>query len=187
MENYTHTEKLLPDDLRDIGELRAICDALNTEIDILLTYIWQIRRAPYVLDADEYGISRHEKALGIIPLDGDTLDDRRFRVLSVYKGDLPYTERALYNMLAELCGADAVNLDVDTQNFKITVRIGLQSKSMYDSALKLINRIRPCNMLLDHKLKYRTWQEVNDKTDSWEDLTPYTWRDVYEEEGIING
>lgn len=187
MENYTHTEKLLPDDLRDIGELRAICDALNSEIDMLLTYIWQIRRAPCVLDADEYGISRHEKALGIIPLDGDTLDDRRFRVLSVYKGDLPYTERALYNMLAELCGADAVNLDVDTQNFKITVRIGLQSKSMYDSALKLINRVKPCNMLLDHKLKYRTWQEVNDKTDSWEDLTPYTWRDVYEEEGIING
>ena len=35
MENYTHTEKLLPDDLRDIGEFQAICDALNAEIDIL--------------------------------------------------------------------------------------------------------------------------------------------------------
>ena len=32
MENYTHTEKLLPDDLRDIGEFQAICDALNAEI-----------------------------------------------------------------------------------------------------------------------------------------------------------
>ena len=40
MENYTHTEKLLPDDLRDIGEFQAICDALNAEIDTLLTYIW---------------------------------------------------------------------------------------------------------------------------------------------------
>lgn len=176
MENYTHTEKLLPDDLRDIGELRAICDALNSEIDMLLTYIWQIRRAPCVLDADEYGISRHEKALGIIPLDGDTLDDRRFRVLSVYKGDLPYTERALYNMLAELCGADAVNLDVDTQNFKITVRIGLQSKSMYDSALKLINRIRPCNMLLDADLKYNTHETLSRYT--YGELAQFTYEEL---------
>ncbi len=187
MENYTHTEKLLPDDLRDIGEFQAICDALNAEIDTLLTYIWQVRRAPYVLDADEYGISRHEKALGIIPADGDTLEDRRFRVLSTYAGDRPYTERTLYNMLTELCGADAVYLKIDVQNFKITVRIGLQSKSMYDSAVKLINRVKPCNMLLDHKLQYRTWREVKDGTNSWADLTPYTWQDIYEKEGIING
>ena len=90
-------------------------------------------------------------------------------------------------MLTELCGADAVYLKIDVQNFKITVRIGLQSKSMYDSAVKLIEKIKPCNMLLDHKLKYRIWQEVKDETNSWADLTSYTWQDVYEKESIING
>ena len=85
------------------------------------------------------------------------------------------------------CGADAVYLKIDVQNFKITVRIGLQSKSMYDSAVKLINRVKPCNMLLDHKLQYRTWREVKEGTNSWADLTPYTWQDIYEKEGIING
>lgn len=176
MENYTHTEKLLPDDLRDIGEFKAICDALNAEIDTLLTYIWQVRRAPYVLDADEYGISRHEKALGIIPADGDTLEDRRFRVLSTYAGDRPYTKRTLYNMLAELCGADAVYLKIDVQNFKITVRIGLQSKSMYDSAVKLINRVKPCNMLLDADLNYNAYETLEQYTHDY--LSRFTYGEL---------
>lgn len=89
--------------------------AAYKETDLTLTaenpefmFVWQAAdrtlKNEFIAIADEYGISRFEKILGIYPADTDTLENRRMRVQNKWFNATPYTIRMLAAKMAELLG-----------------------------------------------------------------------------------
>lgn len=147
-------ERYFADQLKSIAEIREIIKAMKPEFEALESNIYKVLNSLFLIDLDEDGCTRYEKMLGIEMSPDDTLEDRRFRILALYKGDTPYTIVSLRRKLEELCGAENVEITLDEANYSIKILIGLASKNRFDAAYGIITKMLPCNISLDYSLKY---------------------------------
>lgn len=147
-------ERYFADQLISIAEVQQIINALQPEFAMLSENIYKVLNNMFILDLDEDGCERYEKMLGIKPRGDDTIEDRQFRILALYKGDTPYTIISLRRKLEELCGAENVEIVLDEADYYIEIWIGLQSKNQFDTAYSVIKKMLPCNMQLNYSLKY---------------------------------
>lgn len=64
-----------------IREIKEICKAEQPEFDRIITEMDRLELNRFILSVDEINIVRLEKELGIIPLPGQSLEERRITVL----------------------------------------------------------------------------------------------------------
>ena len=147
-------ERYFANQLIDIEEIQEIIKTLNAEFENLNRVIYKILKNMFLLDLDADGCMRYENMLNIKPREDDTLDDRKFRILTLYKGDTPYTIISLRRKLEELCGAENVEIVLNENEYNIEIWIGLASKNQFDTAYSIINKMLPCNLTLNYSLKY---------------------------------
>ena len=67
----------LPPFLAEYKEINMALAAENPEFGFLWEAADRMLRNEFILSADEYGISRFEKMLGILPSASDTLENRK--------------------------------------------------------------------------------------------------------------
>lgn len=164
-----------PEVVGKIKEIKAIydmndavnpmSDAENLELDL------------FTSTATESGIARREKLYGIIAKDTDTLEDRRYRVLTKENSEIPYTIRSLKKKLETLCGEDGVSIELTEE--KITVKVALARKGMYEDTAKMLEEIVPLNMLVECLQMYNTWADLEKYT--WAELENVTWEQLRSE------
>lgn len=142
----------LPDFLK---EYKEITETFKTE-DLELKSIWEsadkIIKNRFISTMDESGIKRLEKMLNIQSFASDTLEERRFRILSLWNADTPLTIRKLRHRLDILCGADGYTLVWDSTH--IVVRISLKSKKMFNEVKRLLESFVPAALLIELDLLY---------------------------------
>ena len=147
-------ERYFAEQLKSIAEIQEIINALQPEFEAFGDNIYKVLGNMFLADLDEDGCARYETMLGIKPKGDDTVEDRRFRILTLYKSDTPYTIISLRRKLEELCGAENVYITLDAANYSIEIMIGLASKNQFDAAYEVITKMLPCNIALDYGLKY---------------------------------
>lgn len=133
----------------------------------------------YIKGASEERTGHYEKMLNIIPKLTDTLDVRQFRLLARYNEKLPYTIRKLNESLEVLCGETGYSTEVFHKEYRLKVRIALESKKMFDEAAALIERMVPMNMIIDLSLKYNQHDTLRLLTHNY--LHKFKHREVREE------
>ena len=140
----------LPKVLQDVEEFKAINSNLDIELTNIDTFIKGIQTEAIVQTATEYGISKWEKTLGIIPMNNESLDVRRFRVNNILTSKLPYTLRWLQNKLTEIVGSNSGwTLNINYQDYTITIILsGLDTNLMLEVQKQLRNAV-PANMGLE--------------------------------------
>ena len=144
----------VPDVLKPVREIKAIIGTENVEFNQLNAAIATYLNNNFVESADDYGISRLETILSIAPKLTDTLDERKFRVLSRINEQLPFTVRSLEQQLETLCGPNGYTVEVIPDQYLLKVRVELTAKSKIDDVRNLLNRIVPANMIIDLDLLY---------------------------------
>lgn len=169
----------------DTDEFKAIVGALEIQLEKLESEKQSVLDNLFAETLDADGCARYETMLGLSAESGDTLDDRRFRILTRLRGDLPYTLAALKNKLCDLCGAENVTVTLDAANYTLTVLIGLSAASQYNAAYELIQAMIPCNLVLNCSLKYNRYSNV--KTMTWADAAKYTWAQLREDKTLQEG
>lgn len=169
----------VPGVLQEVREFKAITTAENPEIDSLDLAIDKTLNNQFIGTLDSYGCARWEKILGIKSLDTDTLQERNFRILARVNEQLPYTYRSLEERLADLCGEDGYSIVIDKENFILKIRIALSAKKNFAAVAELLDRITPCNLILNVSLLYNTWDMVSGMT--WEEAGRRTWNQLREE------
>lgn len=70
-----------PEAVGKIREMKEICNAEQPEIDNINKEIDRLLANRFISKADEHGIARFEKELGIIPVAGQSLEDRRITAM----------------------------------------------------------------------------------------------------------
>ena len=143
----------VPDFYKKFLEMRTIQESIQPEIQILIAEAGRLMGNQFILDVDEEGIRLYESTADIRAMDDDTIENRRFVVMSKWNRYAPYTKSCVVQKLTALCGADGYTLKI-TSDKKLIVRVELASKKNYDEVEKLLDGIVPCDMVIDLNLLY---------------------------------
>ena len=144
----------LPSILLKTYEFTLLCDTEQREFNRLNTAVDEVLDAQFVSTAGEYAIQRDEKIFGVVPQDTDTLDERRFKVLTRINTQLPFSVRRLRQQLATLCGEDGYKLEVNGGVYTLTVKVALTAKRNQQAVEELFADIVPANMVCTTSLLY---------------------------------
>lgn len=169
----------LPQVLKEVRELKLIFQSEQTEIADLWGSIDNALNDQFVIDATEYGVGRWEKILGIIPKATESLDARKFRILTRLNEQLPYTMRTLKQQLEALCGKDGYSIELYNDVYTIEVKVNLIAKSNFDDVDALLQRVIPANMIIDLGLMYNQHSTLKQFTHAH--LQAYTYNQLRSE------
>lgn len=144
----------LPQVLAELEEIKEIAKAEDITLESEWENVNKIIADQWIEISTERGIIRREKMLGIQPFTDDTLETRRFRILTRWNEKLPYTYRVLIERLNSLCGVGGYELDLKPNLYSISIKIELTQKRMFNDVQDLSRRMIPANMILVVTLRY---------------------------------
>lgn len=105
----------LPPFIAEYEEIRAALLAEESEFKFVWEAADKILRNGFISTSDAYGISRYEKLLGILPQEGESLEDRKARVRFRWFNALPYTLRMLKERIGQILeGAHRFDIRIDS-------------------------------------------------------------------------
>lgn len=151
MRNLIH---YLPQYMQEYSEIQKIMEAEQPEINLMWQDVNKVWANQFLLDATIDGVERWENMLHILPKSTDTLDERKFRILSLWNQELPYTYRKLEEILTTLCGAEGYSIVLDTDNYYIQVILALDNISNVEAVENLLHKMIPVNMTSEVSIMY---------------------------------
>lgn len=149
MRNDISLSDYLPNYLNEYSEMNAALKAEEPEFVLLWNAADRVLENQFIDTADEYGISRFEKVMGIQPLIEDSIDVRRARVKSKWISLLPYTLKMLIQKLIILCGGEDFQVIKKYDRYIIRIVTHLR---LYGDILRLrelLEEMIPANMVID--------------------------------------
>ncbi|MFF5993475.1 putative phage tail protein [Lysinibacillus sp. KU-BSD001] len=161
-----------PPVLRDIKEMLAIAKVENPVLSALWELLEQTLNDQFVVTVSEDGANRYEQTLNLQVMDNDSIETRRFRILTRYQEQAPYTEEVLIRLLNSLLGNGAYELTINKADKTVDVKLELTVRGMFDAAKDLLERIVPQNMELTVRLRYIQHSVLQDYRHI--DLKPFT-------------
>lgn len=138
----------LPPFLAEFKEISVTLEAENPEFVLVWNAAEQVLQNEFIETADEYGISRFEKILNILPSKEDTLESRRTRVQARWFNTIPYTLKALITKLVALCGDSDFKITKEYQNYRIEILTNLELFGQVEELEHMIESMIPCNMIV---------------------------------------
>ena len=133
----------LPPFIAEYKETNVTLTAENPEFILVWEAAERVLKNEFIETADEYGISKFEKLLSIIPLKEDTIQIRRARVQAGWFIRLPYTWRMLLQKLTEICEIVTIILE---NSYLIHMKVEVELQWQIDSLIDVVSRMLPCNM-----------------------------------------
>jgi len=144
----------LPEIIKDFREYQTLMCIEQTEFEEGWIFAEYALQESVIMTATDYGLSRWEKMLGVTPKATETLDERRFKIISLISNDMPYTYKQLEKQLTNLCGVDGYEIVLDNDRYSILVKVALTAKNNYEAVRTLLEQILPANLIIDTMLKY---------------------------------
>ena len=141
----------LPAFMADYKEIDAALTAENPEFILVWKAADRVLQNEFIATADEYGISRFEKMLKILPFREDTLESRRARVQSRWFTTLPYTWRIFIQKLIALCGENNFIITKQFDFYRIDLEVQLELFGQLEELERLTETMLPCNMVVGIK------------------------------------
>lgn len=132
-------------------DTKRIAIAENPEFDKITIQLQKWLYNFFPVTADYEGISRWEDFLDLgHGAEGDTLEDRRYRVILKLNERLPYTIPRLYQMLASLCGWEGFTFSLNgPQLSEVQIKIELYSDVLMSTVREMLERVLPLNLHFD--------------------------------------
>lgn len=162
----------LPPFIQQFTEMNMIMSAEQPEVDSLWNSCENILNESFILYASEIGIKRWETIVGVTPKATDTLDERRFRILTKMNQELPYTMKKLEEVLTVICGEGNFFIDLQPNNYHIEIKLALTNSNNYDEVVDVLKKMVPANMTQRVQIMYNTNSVISRFKHS--ELTAYT-------------
>ncbi len=141
-----------PPVIKKIREMQAIAKAEDLEFDKLRLAIDEVINNMFVFTANEIGIVRLEKILGITPKSIQSLDDRRINILAM----MNRRKMSLSELTAMLSNySEGIELINDFSNLSMIVTLNSDASSI-EALNKIIDEILPLNVYFEFALQRET-------------------------------
>lgn len=140
----------LPPYLKGYKEIAETLKAEDPEFKLLWEAVDRLLKNQFIEDADEYGISRREDIIGILPSSQDNLESRRSRVQALWWNPTPYSIRAFVAKIADLCGENGYEVDkTRLEEYWLGLTTHLSRYGQVDNLKQLILGMPPCNIVIE--------------------------------------
>lgn len=146
-----------PEFMTELKEFKALALAEQPEITAAQLVVRQIPDDFFVETLTEAGAERWEKMLGLTMAGDWAIEDRRFRIMTWFTEQAPFTFRRLKELLGTLCGEDGFTMSRDANMRSLIVRLAMTAKQNYRDVEALLERIVPANMTIDLSLLYNQY------------------------------
>ena len=154
------------EEIQKVKEFDAIAVVEDGEIKSVNNELKALVDDQFIETATEKGIARREKILSLTPFADDTLESRRFRVLSKFGYNGAYTYRSMIERLTQLCGENGFAVNLNHNEYTLVVHVDLAVKRMEEEARDLIRKMAPANLIVTVELRYRKHKEIKGYTHS---------------------
>lgn len=144
----------LPPFMQEYREMAVLMDTQQFEIDRLWTETDNGLSDQFILELTKNGAKRWESMLEISPKDTDTLEERRFRILTKLNQELPYTLRKLEQALTNLCGKDGFSIEIQAAEYHIEVKLAVGNHNNYSEVENILKKMIPANLTQHIELMY---------------------------------
>ncbi len=168
-----------PGHILNIREIRACLDVGDLAGQKLEDVCQELEDNLFVSTAQESGIARREKILGITPLDTESLEDRRLKVMLNWYDKPPYTIWTLRRRLDASLGEGNYVLKIDYENQTLECLIELTRKSMFKSVQDLLEELLPLDVIYKVELRYNQYLTLEKYT--YEQLEALTYEQMRNE------
>lgn len=141
-----------PPVIKQIREIQQIARAEDIEFSKLKTLISEVINNMFVYKANETGVTRFEKILGIMPKAAQSLEERKLFIISM----MNRRKMSLSELMAMLSGySEGIELINDISKTEMTVIINSDAGSI-DVLNKIIDEILPLNIYFEFSLQRET-------------------------------
>lgn len=137
----------LPEFMAQYREMKVIQDVVNPECQQACDQTEVVKDNQFICSCDLSGIKKFEELLGISPLADDTLETRRFRVMTRWGDDIPYTYPGLVEKFNLLIGDGRYELAEDFKNYRLDLEILLPFDGLVEDVKYLLETIVPANIV----------------------------------------
>jgi len=138
---------LLPPYFQSIKDFIALMETERIELTTLQMFIMRVYDNLFIQTCDEDTLRYHEQLLGIFIQPGDTLDERRLRILNRYNTVLPITLPSLKLRLNNLLGVGNWKLDIDYPNYTVSVTFLNVAVGLINEAVNMLLQTLPAHLL----------------------------------------
>lgn len=141
-----------PPVIRQIREIQQIARAEDIEFNKLKILVSEVIGNMFVFTANETGVSRFEKILGITPKAAQSLDDRKLFIVSM----MNRRKMSLSELTAMLSNySEGIELLNDMDSMEMIVTINTDAGSI-DTLNKIIDEILPLNIYFEFSIQRET-------------------------------
>ena len=132
--------------LSELFEFQEIAGAEQPEFSIVVHDIEEAADDFFLVSLSDYGCSRWEKIMELVPAEGTTIADRRRQILLKYLSRLPYTETMLRNYLERILGEGEVVVEIDYDEYALSIEYGGGNDALLASLYTELRQMIPANM-----------------------------------------
>ncbi|AZK48784.1 putative phage tail protein [Paenibacillus lentus] len=143
----------LPPVLHEIKELVEIANIENHTLSELWNKVDDVLNNQFISSINTDGAERYEKMLNISAPATDTLETRRFRILTKNQEQAPYTYKVTKQLLNSLLGEGHYEMTRNVAEKSLTVKVELTVKGQFEAVKVMLERITPQNMILTVELR----------------------------------
>lgn len=138
----------LPPFMQTYKEPVAALEAENPEFSLMWSATDKCLNNRFIETADDYGLSRFEKMLGITADSTESLETRRMRVRNRWFNKLPYTIRTLTEKVKQIVG-ESYNFTIsgNLKDYELDLTVYTLNDSQNKELEYLLSVIVPLNMI----------------------------------------
>lgn len=142
--------------LQDLVEFDQIASAEQPEFQEAMQDVQGASNNFFLDSLTDYGCQRWESILNLPKIYNNTLEERRFRIMTWLNRQAPFTMTTLCQQLSSLCGEEGYTVELNAKNYLLVVRVALTSKNNFNDVETMLKRIVPANIVIDLSLKYNS-------------------------------
>jgi len=165
--------KYYPSVVKDTENFEEIAKVENPEFNLVNSKINDAFSDQFIFDATENGVKRWEKILKIYPLESDSLDMRKSRIILRINRKIPYTYRVLGKELATLFGEKNYNLKLQNNIYYLEITVKTFDFKLFNEVMREVEKIIPCNLILQCIMESDFNSQLKLETHYEEFLYPY--------------
>jgi hypothetical protein len=167
--------------IKTIQEFKAITLTEGVELEEVHGKFQTITDNAYLTTMDEKRITEWEQILGIVPIQGSTVDDRRETVVARIKGQGKLNTALINAIVHTFTGGSAESWVKDSTLYVEITPPPNNKQYQFANVEQELSKKVPAHLNFKISRNYFTWGDINDNFDTWGDVytTLGDWESVY--------
>lgn len=141
----------VPSIYKDVTEMEAIVDVNDGLIDNEEAILDDLENSQFIVTAPEHAIREYEKLLNIYPLNTDSIEFRRVRIMNRLSMTPPFSLPYLREKLDTIIGVGKYSCYVNYDDYTLYVESSAMNQSYVNEIYITVNKLKPANIVFINK------------------------------------